>query len=94
MESMTKTQLFEICKQMGILKYKSKNKSQLILLIKEKQESPKEEEKEEEIVEEGIKFIDLFCGIGGFHTALSKIGLKCMLACDIDKNCREVCKEN
>ena len=45
---------------MVFLKYKSKNKSQLINLIKEKEQCPKEEEKEEEIVEEGIKFIDLF----------------------------------
>ena len=43
---LTKTQLFEICEQMGILKYKSKNKSQLIKLIKEKEEeNGKEEEK-------------------------------------------------
>jgi DNA (cytosine-5)-methyltransferase 1 len=36
-----------------------------------------------------MNYIDLFCGIGGFHQALDKLGCKCVLACDIDKACRE-----
>ena len=39
-------------------------------------------------------YIDLFCGIGGFHQALDKLGCKCILACDINKYCREVYKMN
>ena len=41
-----------------------------------------------------MNFIDLFCGIGGFHQALIKLGCKCVLACDIDKHCREIYKKN
>ncbi len=35
-----------------------------------------------------LKYIDLFCGIGGFHQVLRKLNCKCILACDIDKDCR------
>ena len=31
----------------------------------------------------GLTFVDLFCGIGGFHTAASALGLKAVFACDI-----------
>lgn len=39
-------------------------------------------------------FIDLFCGIGGFHRALAKIGGKCVFASDIDKKCQDVYERN
>ena len=42
----------------------------------------------------GYKFIDLFCGIGGFHLALSSFGAECVFASDIDKNAREVYEKN
>ena len=36
---------------------------------------------------EKMKYIDLCCGIGGFHQALSNMGMECVMASDIDKNC-------
>ena len=47
-----------------------------------------------EISMEKLNFIDLFCGIGGFHQVLNKFGCKCVLACDIDKSCQENYEEN
>lgn len=42
------------------------------------------------------KFIDLFCGIGGFHQALDSVGMgaSCVFACDIDEKCRTIYEKN
>jgi len=42
----------------------------------------------------GYKFIDLFCGIGGFHLALSSFGAECVFASDIDKHAINVYEKN
>lgn len=42
----------------------------------------------------GYKFIDLFCGIGGFHLALSSLGAECVFASDIDKEACVVYEKN
>ena len=41
-----------------------------------------------------FKFIDLFCGIGGFHQALKNMNGECVFACDIDENCRKTYEQN
>jgi len=42
-----------------------------------------------------IKYIDLFCGLGAFHTAFnSSKKFKCVLACDIDEGIRNIYKTN
>lgn len=46
-----------------------------------------------------INYIDLFCGLGAFHTAFdfisnSRIKYNCVFACDIDDNVRKIYKAN
>jgi len=41
-----------------------------------------------------MKFIDLFCGIGGFHQALVSLGHECVFASDIDKYSIETYQQN
>ena len=41
-----------------------------------------------------MRFVDLFCGIGGFHAALDRLGHECVFATDIDKHAAEVYETN
>lgn len=41
-----------------------------------------------------FKFIDLFCGIGGFHQAMKFLGGECVFASDIDEDCRKTYEMN
>lgn len=41
-----------------------------------------------------MQFVDLFCGIGGFHAALSQLGHECVFACDADANAAEMYQKN
>lgn len=66
------------------------NKSKNLQTNKKKVEKMKNEEKKDE----RIKFIDLCCGIGGFHLALKELGGECVLACEIDKGCQEIYQKN
>ena len=48
-----------------------------------------------------LKYIDLFCGLGAFHTAFNRhntlqnnVKYTCVLACDINEGVRNVYEEN
>jgi len=41
-----------------------------------------------------VKFVDLFCGIGGFHSALSELGHECVFSCDSDKDAASIYERN
>ena len=42
----------------------------------------------------GYKFIDLFCGIGGFHQATRSTGGECVFACEIDAEAKRAYETN
>ena len=41
-----------------------------------------------------MHFVDLFCGIGGFHSALAQLGHECVFACDSDKDAASIYERN
>jgi DNA (cytosine-5)-methyltransferase 1 len=40
------------------------------------------------------RYVDMFCGIGGFHYAASSFGMECVFACDIDGEARKAYEHN
>jgi len=104
---LTKHELLTKCEEVGIKKCKSKNKGELIELINSKNETKINKPQIEFIIEENetidnavstplninkSKFIDLFCGIGGFHKGF--IDFECVFACDINEQCRKTYYDN
>jgi DNA (cytosine-5)-methyltransferase 1 len=43
---------------------------------------------------QGFRYIDLFCGMGGFRTALDALGGTCAYSSEIDRDCRETYRRN
>ena len=41
-----------------------------------------------------LTFADMFCGIGGFHIAAARLGMRCVFACDIDAEARRAYHQN
>ena len=93
---MSKLELLEKCKDLGITKCSSKNKSQLIELINEKNklvEQPTTNLSNDEILPQNtlindfdtktLNVIDLFCGCGGMSKGLTDAGLNVIAGIDI-----------
>jgi DNA (cytosine-5)-methyltransferase 1 len=100
----TREELIAICKEKNIKGYSSKKKDEIIQLITNGTEiTPQNSVVYAPIVDvlpktdiSSHKYIDLFCGIGGFHQAMTNIipASSCILASDIDENARKTYEAN
>jgi DNA (cytosine-5)-methyltransferase 1 len=100
----TKPTLIAKCKELGVRNYSGKTKSQIISLLLSHNATPSQNVTPSQndppshtnvVSQSGkIKFIDLFCGIGGFHQAMKRIDGECVFACDIDEQCRKTYELN
>lgn len=89
----TRDELIAICKERKIKGYSSMKKNEIIQLLQP------EKKKDDNVIvnnDASLKFIDLFCGIGGFHLALKNIVplSRCVFASDIDVNARKTYETN
>jgi len=90
------------------MEYIKKSRSELMTLCKERKIKGYSSLKKEELIErltlnetfnetskEPIRYIDLFCGLGAFHTAFdSSKRFECVMACDIDEGIRNIYETN
>ena len=84
---MSKLELLERCKSLGIINCKSKNKKQLLELITSKMPIVKpfqqEQQEQQEHPVSSLNVIDLFCGCGGMSKGLTDAGLNIIAGIDV-----------
>jgi DNA (cytosine-5)-methyltransferase 1 len=90
-KSKNKTQLIKLIEESSINKKKNEQEHEI---INNSNEIINNINENITIENNKLKFIDLFCGIGGFHQALTNLNGKCVFSCDIDKKCRKVYEKN
>lgn len=90
-ESLTVKELKDICRENDIKGYSNKKRNELIEMLNSIFNNVDIKKRHLKL---NLKFIDLFCGIGGFHQAMNKLEIKCVFACDIDKQCRKIYRKN
>jgi len=82
---LNRNKLLSICEELHIDSCSRQKKTELIRKIEDYHNRRSQK----------VKFVDLFCGIGGFHQALKRNeNFECVMACDIDEKCRETYFEN
>ena len=94
----TREELIAICKEKSINGYSGKKKVDIIKLLDtpiELQNTVMASASQDSSTLNKIRYIDLFCGLGAFHTAFNASSeFECVLACDIDEGVRNIYKEN
>ena len=93
---LSRIKLLSKCKELGIKKYKSKNKDELINIINSKIQPIKKVELKIEDKDKILKVGTLFSGIGAFEHALDRLSIKyeIVFACDIDSYVKKSYFEN
>lgn len=95
----TREELISICKEKGIKGYSGKRKEDIRKLLTPDIKSEKNIPTLKDTLSckntNKIRYIDLFCGLGAFHTAFNiSDRFECVLACDIDDGVRNIYKSN
>jgi len=99
----TREELIAICKEKSVKGYSGKKKDEIVSLLNASvasqplasQPLASQPLASQPLAISKIRYIDLFCGLGAFHTAFNASSeFECVLACDINEGVRHIYKEN
>ena len=92
--TLSKNELLDMCKELGITMCSSKNKQQLQELIKSKQRQRDEGQEQGQVLPRRYTFIEVCAGGGGLSSGLIKSGFTPVLLNDNSSDCCKTLKHN